>query len=235
MTEPTPPDIETLRAFVRGELPDTEKSRIYRWLVRCPDPALPSVLFNLHFEWEQEKADVLLAKEARDLSIFFLTLWEKQSARFDAIRPMSRQQSRLKYADAEQEPPEGIALTRLDDGSEIVDKREFRVEAFASSSRRRAVGLWTSDDENQPPECFFEKSLGAAHARCIFDDGPFLYERSDGRITFWFVAADESATVGTVPTSPDLILDWLRRLQGRDDCIISALRLTPRALTDLYE
>lgn len=219
------PTLDELRGFVRKQITSDLRKSIYRWLVACPDPTLPSILFNLQLEWEQIQKDDKLSCEWRELGAFFLHLWESEAATLDSFAPEPRAKQSLQYAGF-RSGFEGVRLWRHDDGSKIVAARTFDVDVVVPARRRRAFALWTSDAEG--PEKFFDSGMSGSLL-------PFEYERSDGRVTFWYVAADDPATLGVVPTTARLFLEWVRRIHQEPNCTIRAVRLTSRALSDLYE
>ncbi len=51
---------ERLRAWVRGELAGEERREVTRWLVRCTDPRIPSLLQGMLREQRDEAADARL-------------------------------------------------------------------------------------------------------------------------------------------------------------------------------
>ena len=56
---------ETLRRWVRGQLPPAERREVSRWMLRCTDPELPELLQALTREARDEARDADLIAQGR--------------------------------------------------------------------------------------------------------------------------------------------------------------------------
>ncbi|RVU46674.1 hypothetical protein EA187_05930 [Lujinxingia sediminis] len=224
-TDAFTPTLDQLRGFVRKQVPADMRKSMYRWLVSCPDPALPTVIANLQFEWEQVQQDQRLPTDLRAVSEFFLRLWESEDASFDVFKREARPVQTLQYA-SDPKGFEGIHLWRRDDGSQIVDARIFEVDVEVPTCRGGHFTFVSTDADGLKK---FDSGRSSNQPR------PYKFERSDGRATFWYVAANDASVLGIAPTTPSHFLDWVRRIHGETGAIVSAVRLTSRVLSDLYD
>lgn len=224
------PSLDELREFVRQSLPAEQRRDIYRWLVACSDPDLSTILFNLQLEWEQVQADQSLSQEKQELGALFLSLWEQNCASFDDFLPRPIARQTFQYASPLEQKREGITITRRGEEAPIGESCLFDVVIKCAEQRPHAFAVWTGDLDEQEPELFFDSHQNPSELPS------FEFKRKDRRVTFWFVAADDRAKLGPRPprTSRDFVR-WLLGVQERQNTYIQAIRLTHRALTDLYE
>ncbi len=223
----------TLRCFVRGELSDEDESDLYRLLVRCSDPALPHVIENLRFEWEQEKQDSKLSDTGQRLGRMFLQLWRSGDAEVDTFLPEYTHTPALQVAQHMVKSDEaGIAIhRRVED-----DDTFLQIRALASDEYAR-VSVWaTTDKENvrQMPNSPFKP--GTPEVAQLGETQEYELSAADKRVTIWFVATKSASSMGVIPPEKlDMFVDWLERVHSLEDGLITAVRFTPRVLTDYYE
>jgi hypothetical protein len=233
MSDTAPPDIDTLRQFVRDELePETEKE-LYRWMIRCSDPRLPVLLESLEIEWEQVQADAELSESGQAIGELFIDLWQAGRARVDADAEVTTE-SQVSYAFAESGDPSraGIGLRPLDDNRP--DSREVGIRMFARPSTRRVLGILVTDREQ--PVIFLDCSPErATETRRVGDEQRYIFDRDDGRATFWYVGSKETDLPDLSLEEIDKCADFLQRAVSDVSKTVRAARLTERYLSDLYE
>lgn len=237
MSELSTPDIETLRSFVRDQLePDREKE-IYRWLVRCSDPRLPALMESLQIEWEQVQADAELSEAGQRIGELFIDLWQEGGACVDtgAVQREHTERSHdyaLRDGSAPDPSEEGIRLRELED--KRPDDRELGICLVAAPGRRRALGVLLTDEEQ--PNVFSETKLSSAtEMRVVGDEQQYVFDRDDGRATFWYVGMNNSESGDVKPDTVEELADWLSASRSDDSKVVRAARLTERYLSDLYE
>jgi hypothetical protein len=233
MNDTAPPDIDTLRQFVRDELDDETEKEIYRWMIRCSDSRLPVLLESLEIEWEQVQADAELSEAGQTIGELFIDLWQAGRARVDTDAEVTAE-SQVSYAFAESGDPSraGIGLRPLDDNRP--DSREVGIRMFARPGTRRVHGILVTDREQ--PRVFIDQSPEpATETRRIGDEQRYIFDRDDGRATFWYVGSTETNLLGSSLEAIDECADFLQRAVSDDSKTVRAARLTERYLSDLYE
>lgn len=232
----TAPDIDTLRAFVRDELDAEDQKAIYRWMVRCTDPRLPPLLESLQIEWEQVQADRDLSEAGQRVGQRFLEIWQQGDGGLDSVLAAEAvQEASLSYAfrDTGGAVPrdEGVALVETSDARP--ESRTVTPQIVAAGSRRRAIGVLVTDAES--PKVFFERELEASvEPKVEGQVSPYVFDREDGRATFWYVASDKPSDFGVAFDDIEAFSEFLDSAIEDDSRAVRATRLTRRFLSDLY-
>lgn len=184
MTDLLPPDLSTLRAFIRGELPPEDHRAVNRWCGRCVDPALLDVLDALIAEWREERLDAAQPSGwFKDLGARFRQMWADGVAQLDA----GVQQLALQPLSAPSGLPH-IVLLEAEPGL-------YSVSSECSSIAIAAV-LVAIRDHGDPVV------LATARAADLMwpslPTAAWQLDADDGRVTFWLVAHDSLNVAGQV-------------------------------------
>jgi hypothetical protein len=202
-------NIDMLRRWVRNELAPAERREVGRWMLRCPDPALPEVLYGLVREHEEELADLSLRERAPARS-FVIDLWRRLldggHATIEALRPPAVAGGPVLGPAA---TANGIAFREV--------QGEVVVDLLIAEMDRRVAVLATSDlgDEHlllEPAE------LAAGR---YADVARWTPDPAEGRVTLWLVLAATAIDPDAMRSLTDV-----ERLVARGAASVVAARWT---------
>ena len=181
-------DIESLRRWVRRELPPDERREVGRWMLRSTDPDLPGILQGLVREHEDELADAAVALRKPSWAVvleLWRTLQQTGQTIVEALRPPDLAGGAVLAPSAQ-----GAALSfRRDSGEVVVD--------LVLQDRARVALFGTTDQ----PEEFLLMSPTVLEPGPHVDVTRWTPEDADGRVTLWLVMAE--------PQDPELRFDRL--------------------------
>lgn len=219
-----PPDVDTLRRLVRGELKRDERIQVDMWLGRCVDPSMPVVLENLILEWEQERADASLPAGLAALSRHFARVVELGRAVIDFVLPPVTEAAAALLSPPLRAQGEGLELNTTTDGRGIAIVANLRPDVA------RLVVVATND----------RGDLHVLHDEVIIPGGSarvplhadYSVDPDEGRVTFWMIASAASVTFPPVPSAPEELTEWLKSVEQDASTRVCAHRITGAALSD---
>jgi hypothetical protein len=208
-----PPDMSTLRAFVRNELPAEDHRAVNRWCGRCVDPELLDVLDWLAFEWREEQADANLPMGwLQSVTQAFANLVDQQRAAWGATE---FGQSLAFLGSAEQS-----ALTAT-----VITEHTVRLAATAEPGAAAAVLLFVDDFGGAGVLWTLTRSSSAWPT---LPEQDWQVQEAEGRVTIWLVVASQpglAAEVNGLEAEPLGL--WLSAVLTRPDVSAHAVRLVP--------
>lgn len=217
-----PPDIDTLRRLVRGELCRDETIQVDRWLIRCPDPRLPVLIENLVAEWEQEKADARLPQALAKVSRRFRGLWEAGRAFIDAQLASEAGPAPLLLSPRATDAMEGPLLFTTDDAC------TFAVSVVVGEDVARLVVLATNDRGDL--HVLHDEILAPGSRRHVRTALDYRIDEGEGRVTLWVVVSPTIDSLPPIPSFWNDFLPWLDAIERMEGPRVYARRVAGAAL-----
>lgn len=160
---------ETLRRWVRGQLPPAERREVSRWMLRCTDPELPELLQALTREARDEAQDADLIAAGREALV---RAWRALLAAGQAGLSVGEAPALVLAGVGPGAPPPLLSLR--------VEGDRLRLDLHLPEAAE--VALWASRDLGPPQALLSPRPLASGpHANRVSIDA------SADRLTLWLL------------------------------------------------